>query len=461
MTRCSRCGAQASPRGLTQLLCPGCLIASVLESDGDGDAGSQDEDFSEIPYQIVTLIDRHADSATYLARLAGASAHVALRIIGPRPDVPAILGRARAWETALAQVRDPQSRGCSTPDRPPTTVCTSRRSSSADLARRFGVPRATDRSGSTGRRGATRRGDRGAARARADAFEARHVAHQDPRPRRRPRDDDRPRHGVDRRRPCPKPTTGSRRAGIARVRAGSPVTNAGAGECRREMFGSGAGATGLTRAPWWVLALAASFFAYFALLGCTATCGARRTPGSRPTTMRTGWCSPGSRQARRLRAPDCCPTTSSSPPTASRSRRTDWTVIDVHVAFDSPIALTITRGDRRLVTSLNVAGAPGAVLEYRLGRVPAADAQRPVPRARPGGGHRAQTTDDAIARIRAGRSPPSACSRSCCRDGWRRRRELPVLASALLWIPHLSDLAAGAVLFTFFSNRKLKPKRRQ
>lgn len=107
MTRCSRCGAHASPRGLTQLLCPGCLIASVLESDDDGHAGAQDEVFSEVPYQIVTLIERHADGATYLARLAGTSAHVALRLIGPRHDVPAILGRARAWETALALVRDP------------------------------------------------------------------------------------------------------------------------------------------------------------------------------------------------------------------------------------------------------------------------------------------------------------------------------------------------------------------
>ena len=31
-------------------------------------------------------------------------------------------------------------------------------------------------------------------------------------------------------------------------------------------------------------------------------------------------------------------------------------------------------------------------------------------------------------------------------------RELPVLASALLWIPHLSDLVVGAVLFTFFAS---------
>jgi len=107
MTRCSRCGAQASPRGLTQPLCPGCLIASVLESDDDGDAEGQDEVFSDIPYQIVTLIERHADGATYLAHPAGASAHVALRIIGPRHDVPAILNRARVWETALAQVRNP------------------------------------------------------------------------------------------------------------------------------------------------------------------------------------------------------------------------------------------------------------------------------------------------------------------------------------------------------------------
>jgi serine/threonine protein kinase len=79
----------------------------VLESDDDGDAEGQDEVFSDIPYQIVTLIERHADGATYLAHRAGASAHVALRIIGPRHDGPAILNRARVWETALARVRNP------------------------------------------------------------------------------------------------------------------------------------------------------------------------------------------------------------------------------------------------------------------------------------------------------------------------------------------------------------------
>ena len=31
-------------------------------------------------------------------------------------------------------------------------------------------------------------------------------------------------------------------------------------------------------------------------------------------------------------------------------------------------------------------------------------------------------------------------------------RELPFVASGLLWIPHLSDLIVGAVLFTFFAS---------
>src|SRR3954447_8514777 len=107
MTRCPRCGAQVSLRPLTSPLCPGCLLASVLDADEDGDAGAQDDVVSEIPYQIVTLIERHADGATYLAHPRGASAHVALRIIGPRDDVPAVLGRARRWKTSLTEVRDP------------------------------------------------------------------------------------------------------------------------------------------------------------------------------------------------------------------------------------------------------------------------------------------------------------------------------------------------------------------
>jgi serine/threonine protein kinase len=96
-----------SPRGLTQPLCPGCLIASVLEPGEEVDAGAVDDVSPDIPYHIVTLIERHADGATYLARPPDASTHVALRIVGPRDDVPAILDRVRTWKSPLIQVRDP------------------------------------------------------------------------------------------------------------------------------------------------------------------------------------------------------------------------------------------------------------------------------------------------------------------------------------------------------------------
>ena len=106
MTRCPRCGASAALPGLPPPLCPGCLIASVLDGD-ESDAGEQDESWLDIPYQIVTLIARHEDGATYLAAPTGAANHVALRIIGPRDDVAAILDRVRTWKNELSQVRDP------------------------------------------------------------------------------------------------------------------------------------------------------------------------------------------------------------------------------------------------------------------------------------------------------------------------------------------------------------------
>ena len=107
MTRCPRCGASTAAGGLPQPLGPGCLIASVLEGEDEGNAGGQDESWFDIPYQVVTLIARHADGATYLATPIGAANHVALRITGPREDVGTILERARTWKAELAQVRDP------------------------------------------------------------------------------------------------------------------------------------------------------------------------------------------------------------------------------------------------------------------------------------------------------------------------------------------------------------------
>lgn len=107
MTRCPHCGAPASTRALTQPLCPGCLIASVLAGGVDADDDAPDEGSIGIPYHIITLIAGRAGRATYLAQTPGASTLVALKIIGPRDDTTAILDRARSWKPALTEVRDP------------------------------------------------------------------------------------------------------------------------------------------------------------------------------------------------------------------------------------------------------------------------------------------------------------------------------------------------------------------
>src|SRR5439155_20000642 len=105
MSRCPHCGARASKRGPSQL-CPGCLMASVLDGDTDHDI-AEDASWLDIPYQIVTVIARHTDGATYLARPIGGAGRIALKIVGPRGDVPAMLDRMRTWKAALTRFRDP------------------------------------------------------------------------------------------------------------------------------------------------------------------------------------------------------------------------------------------------------------------------------------------------------------------------------------------------------------------
>jgi serine/threonine protein kinase len=92
---------------LTQPLCPGCLIASVLAGASDADDGGQDDGPFDIPYHIITLIGGGADRVTYLAQTPAAATLVALTIVGPREDAPAMLARAELYKGALGEVRDP------------------------------------------------------------------------------------------------------------------------------------------------------------------------------------------------------------------------------------------------------------------------------------------------------------------------------------------------------------------
>lgn len=107
MLRCPRCGAPAAPPGRTGSLCPGCLLASLLGGGDDEGPLDADEAWLDIPYDIVTVMARDDDSATYLARPLGIADHVVLTILGPREDAPAIAGRARAWQPRLSQLRNP------------------------------------------------------------------------------------------------------------------------------------------------------------------------------------------------------------------------------------------------------------------------------------------------------------------------------------------------------------------
>ena len=207
------------------------------------------------------------------------------------------------------------------------------------------------------------------------------------------------------------------------------------------------------RAPWWVLALAASFFAYFALL---VYCDVWRPDDAgfeadyRAHRMVLTRIAPGSPAARAGLLPDDIVESADGKPIHGVP---DWTVIDVHVVFDRPIALTVARGDRVFETSLTLPRAPWSywgtgpgvflLLTLTVQFLALALALIIV----------VKRPDDAIARTGAWALATVGVFKIVLpgRVGavWR---DLPVLASALLWIPHLSDLVVGAVLFTFFAS---------
>lgn len=207
------------------------------------------------------------------------------------------------------------------------------------------------------------------------------------------------------------------------------------------------------RAPWWVLAFAASFFAYFALL---VYCDVWRPEDAgfeadyRANRMVLTRIAPGSPAARAGLLPNDIVEAADGKPIHGVP---DWTVVDVHVAFDRPVALRVARGDRVFEAALTQPRAPwsywrtgpGVFLLLTLTvQFLALALALVIVVKRP---------DDAIARTGAWALatvgvfkivPPGRVGAV-----WR---ELPVAASALLWIPHLSDLVVGAVLFTFFAS---------
>jgi eukaryotic-like serine/threonine-protein kinase len=203
--------------------------------------------------------------------------------------------------------------------------------------------------------------------------------------------------------------------------------------------------------PWWVLALAASFFAYFALLvycdlwrpedfGFEADYSANRMVLTRVA--------PGSPAARAGLQPNDVIESADGKLMHSLF---DWTVIDTSVVFDRPIALGVGRQGRRIETSVTLRQArwsywetgPGVFLLLTLGvQLLALVLALVIVLKRP---------DDAVARMGAWVLATVGVFKIVLpgRIGavWR---QLPPLVGALLWIPHVSDFAVAAVLFTFF-----------
>jgi len=206
-------------------------------------------------------------------------------------------------------------------------------------------------------------------------------------------------------------------------------------------------------APWWMLALAASFFGYFALL---VYCDVWRPEDAgveadyRANRMVLTRIAPGSPAAHAGLLPN--DVIESADGKAIRSVL-DWTVIDVHVVFDRPIVLGVGRGGRAFEASLTLPRAPwsywrtgpGGFLLLTLAVQGLALALALfIVLKRP---------DDAVARMGAWVLATVGVFKIVLpgRIGavWQ---SLPAPVAALLWIPHVSDLAVAAVLFTFFAS---------
>lgn len=207
------------------------------------------------------------------------------------------------------------------------------------------------------------------------------------------------------------------------------------------------------RTPWWVLVIAAAFVAYFGLL---LYCDIRRPvdfgfeAGYSTGRMVVTGVVDGTPAARSgLAAGDVIEAADGRP----IRTLVDWTAVDSNVEFDRPIAITVWRGGARIAATIALPPAPWsywrttpgifllAALSIQLASLGFAVL---IVLKRP---------NDAVARCGAWLLASVAVFKIVLpyriAAVWRA---WPALAGAALWIPHLSDFAVGAVLFTFFAN---------
>ena len=95
--RCPRCGTARAARATPLDLCPVCLLTTALSMDDE-----------PCPYRVLAPIGEGSSGVTYLAQaLTGARGYVALKVLGPRDDVDAVLSRYQHWKPALARIQHP------------------------------------------------------------------------------------------------------------------------------------------------------------------------------------------------------------------------------------------------------------------------------------------------------------------------------------------------------------------
>jgi serine/threonine-protein kinase len=206
-------------------------------------------------------------------------------------------------------------------------------------------------------------------------------------------------------------------------------------------------------APWWVLVLAASFFAYFILL---AYCDLWRPEDhgfaadfatSRMVLTQVIPGSPGDHAG--LRPGDVILSADGK----ALQHLLDWTVIDTHVEFNRPIQLTIERGNARFDTMVVLARAPWSYWSTEPGifllivlvvQLVALVLALIIVMKRP---------DDGTARLGALVLATVGVFKIVLpyriTAVWHA---LPSVLGAFLWIPHVSEYAVAAVLFTFFAS---------
>ena len=103
LPRCARCGSRIPVTLSDARLCPVCLMSDVLDDD---DEAALDLD-ADPPYQIITVLARGTSGTTYLAAPIGTTRRVALKVVGPRTDVRAVVERFERWRRLVAFERFP------------------------------------------------------------------------------------------------------------------------------------------------------------------------------------------------------------------------------------------------------------------------------------------------------------------------------------------------------------------